>query len=192
MRVCTISSPTCCSAVQKEQVWLLWLPAVFQPETPAAQRVAVQRLAALNDLRVSIAFWLQHQADRAQGAPSDRSASVVAAHLSELVMPAALCELDLPHVELADTVDGPAIVHNCRGLPLSFGQYNVHKILACRVGAADGPFAAGAAEVQLLADLAVAWCITCRNHLDGFKIVERHGGSPAGKFSPAMFSGWVR
>ena len=92
-------------------------------------------------------------------------------------MPAALCELDLSHVELADTVYGPAIVHNCRGLPLSFGQHNVHKVLACRVGAAD--VTVGAAEEQLLEvtrDLAVAWCITCRNHLDGFKIVERHGG----------------
>ena len=70
--------------------------------------------------------------------PSGRSAPrMVAAHLGEFVMPAALRELDLSHVELADAVDGPAIVYDCWGLPLSFGQNNIHKVLACRVGATD-------------------------------------------------------
>ena len=46
-------------------------------------------------------------------------------------MPALLCVLDFAHVELANTVDGPSIVHYSRGLSLGFGQDNVHKILSC-------------------------------------------------------------
>lgn len=55
-------------------MWLLGLPTAFQQETPAVPHVAVQGLAALSDLRVLTAFWLQHQASRAQGAPRARSA----------------------------------------------------------------------------------------------------------------------
>ena len=59
-------------------------------------------------------------------------------------MPALLCVFHFTHIELSNTVDGPTIVNYSRGLSLSFGQDNVDKVLACR------------------------------DHLNSFKIVERH------------------
>ena len=38
----------------------------------------------------------------------------------------------LPHVEGPNPLYSPAIVHDCRGLSLSFGQHYVNKILASR------------------------------------------------------------
>jgi len=59
-------------------------------------------------------------------------------------VPTLLCKLDLPHVKLSNTVDGPAIVNYRWCLPLSFGQDYVHKVLASRY------------------------------YFDGFEIVQRH------------------
>lgn len=59
-------------------------------------------------------------------------------------MPTLLRKLDLPHVKLSDTIDGPAIVNYCWCLPLGFGQDYVHKVLSSRY------------------------------HFDGFEVVQRH------------------
>ena len=59
-------------------------------------------------------------------------------------MPTLLRELHFTHIELSNTVDGPTIMDYGRGLSLSFGQNNVHKVFACR------------------------------DHLDSFEVIQRH------------------
>lgn len=71
------------------------------------------------------------------------------AYRRQLLMPALLRVLHFTHIELSNTVDGPTIVNYSRGLSLSFGQDNVHKVLACG------------------------------DHLDCFEVVQRHApGKP--------------
>ncbi len=44
-----------------------------------------------------------------------------------------VCQKDmyLSHVELADAIDGPAIMHHCWSLPLCLRKDNVDEVLSC-------------------------------------------------------------
>mmetsp|Transcript_76981 Transcript_76981/g.124578 ORF Transcript_76981/g.124578 Transcript_76981/m.124578 type:complete len:257 (+) Transcript_76981:289-1059(+) len=53
-------------------------------------------------------------------------------HLGELLVESGLAELHLAHVEGTDPSDLEARVHNCWGLALGLGEYNVNKLLGRR------------------------------------------------------------
>ena len=94
---------------------------------------------------------LQHQ-------KKDKDACFVdVTYRGELLVPALLRVLHCAHIELSNTVDGPTIVNYSWGLPLSFGQNNVHKVLACR------------------------------DHLDSLEVVQRHASERRPEQGPAPF-----